>query len=127
MEKVTGIGGLFFRARDPAALAQWYQTHLGVPLTPSDYEGEPWQQQGGPTVFEPFPMNTQYFGTPERMWMVNFRVADLDAMVNQLRVAGVEVTVDPDTYPNGRFARLQDSEGNPIELWQLQGDAPGAA
>jgi len=62
MEKVTGIGGLFFRAREPAALARWYEAHLGVTMTPTDYVAEPWRQDAGPTVFAPFPEQTEYFG-----------------------------------------------------------------
>src|SRR2546428_9602422 len=88
MERVTGIGGLFFRARDPAALGQWYQEHLGVTLTPSSYEELPWQQEAGPTVFAPFPEGTEYFGDARRSWMVNFRVRNLDAMAAQLGAAG---------------------------------------
>jgi predicted enzyme related to lactoylglutathione lyase len=118
MERVQGIGGLFFRSRDPAALAAWYETHLGVKRTPTSYEELPWFQDAGPTVFAPFSADTDYFGRPEQGWMVNFRVRDLDAMVRQLQAAGIEVKVDPETYPNGRFARLHDPEGNPIELWQ---------
>jgi predicted enzyme related to lactoylglutathione lyase len=118
MERVQGIGGLFFRSRDPAALAAWYETHLGVTRTPTTYEETPWFQDAGPTVWGPFPADTDYFGRPEQGWMVNFRVRDLDAMVRQLQAAGIEVKVDPETYPNGRFARLHDPEGNPIELWQ---------
>jgi glyoxylase I family protein len=121
MEKVTGIGGLFFRARDPQTLAQWYNDHLGVPVVPSDYAKPPWQQQAGPTVYAPFPENTPYFGDASKLWMVNFRVNDLDAMVAQLKAAGIAVEVDPERYPNGRFARLHDPEGNPIELWQPEG------
>lgn len=125
MEKVTGIGGVFFRARDPKALQHWYQQHLGVTVTPANYEQLPWQQEAGPTAFEPFPHDTLYFGPPGKVWMINFRVRNLEAMVTQLRAAGVEVTVDPETYPNGRFARLHDPEGNPVELWEPQGrDAP---
>ena len=118
MEKVVGIGGLFFRAKDPAALGLWYQTHLGVTLTPTTYGAEPWQQEAGPTVFNPFPETTEYFGRQSQAWMVNFRVRDLDALVAQLRTAGVTVEIDKETYPNGRFARLHDPEGNPIELWE---------
>jgi glyoxylase I family protein len=125
MEKVTGIGGLFFRAKDPAALARWYQEHLGVALTPSSYKELPWLQEAGPTAFNPFPEATDYFGDSKQMWMVNFRVCDLDAMTAQLRAAGIAIDVDPQHYPNGRFARLHDPEGNPIELWQPAGrDAP---
>jgi glyoxylase I family protein len=118
MEKVLGIGGFFFRARDPRTLAQWYLDHLGVDITPETYDIEPWHQEGGATVFAPFPQDTDYFGRREQAWMINFRVRDLDAMVAQLESAGITVTVDPQMYPNGRFARIHDPEGNPVELWQ---------
>jgi len=85
MEKVTGIGGLFFRAQDPTALGRWYQEHLGVSLTPSSYEDLPWRQEAGPTAFSPFPETSEYFGDSKQVWMVNFRVRDLDAMVAQLQ------------------------------------------
>ena len=117
-ETVTGIGGLFFRAEDPVSLAEWYEAHLGVSPVPTDYEQEPWTQTAGPTVFAPFNKATTYFGDATNQWMVNFRVADLDRMVVQLREAGIEVEVDPEDYPNGRFARLNDPEGNPIQLWE---------
>ena len=118
MERVTGIGGLFFRAKDPAGLAQWYQQHLGVDLVPADYDQKPWSQEAGPTVFTPFASDTDYFGSMEKQWMVNFRVRNLDAIVAQLRAQNIEARVDPKTYPNGRFARLHDPEGNPVELWE---------
>ena len=125
MEKVLGIGGLFFRARDPQALAAWYHTHLGVPPIPANYDDPGWEQQAGPTAFAPFPADTKYFGDPASpqplQWMLNFRVAKLEAMLSQLRAAGIEVALDPEIYPNGRFARLHDPEGNPIELWQPAG------
>ncbi|MGD2131582.1 MAG: VOC family protein [Maricaulaceae bacterium] len=118
MEKVTGIGGVFFRAQDPDALAQWYLDNLGVDRVPSDYDTPAWRQAAGETVFAPFSADTEYFGRSEQQWMVNFRVADLDAMIAQLRANGNEVTVDSEVYPNGRFARTHDPEGNPIELWE---------
>ena len=118
MEKVTGIGGLFFRAHDPKALGRWYQQHLGISLTPSSYEDSVWQQQAGPTVFAPFAETSDYFGDAQKVWMVNFRVRDLDKIAAQLQAAGIAVKIDPQSYPNGRFARLHDPEGNPIELWQ---------
>jgi len=118
MEKVAGIGGLFFRAHNPKALGEWYQQHLGVALTPTSAGGSVWQQEGGPTAFSPFPETTEYFGDANKVWMVNFRVHDLDKMVAQLRAAGIEVK-DPESYPGiGRFTRLHDPEKNPIELWQ---------
>jgi hypothetical protein len=114
-QKVVGIGGLFFRARDPGSLARWYRDHLGIALTPSSYDQQPWRQEAGATAFAPFPEDTDYFGARERLWMVNFRVRDLAAMVAQLRASGITVNVDPTVYPNGRFARLYDLEGNPSE------------
>ena len=118
MEVVKGIGGLFFRTQDPSAVAKWYEQHLGIKLVPDTYEELPWLQEAGPTVFAPFAADTKYFGRDSQMWMVNFRVDDLDAMVAQLRTAGIEVDVEEETYPNGRFASLKDPEGNPIQLWE---------
>jgi glyoxylase I family protein len=110
-ERVLGIGGLFFRSRDPKKLTQWYQVHLGI-------DQPSWQQAAGPTAFNPFPIDTDYFGSKQQGWMVNFRVRSLDAMVAQLQKSNIEVKVDPEKYPYGRFARLHDPEGNPIELWE---------
>ncbi len=118
MERVTGIGGFFFRSEAPAALAAWYLENLGIDLTPQTYDTDPWRQEAGPTVFAPFGQTTEYFGRPEQMWMINFRVNDLDAMAAQLRANGIEVAVETESYPNGRFARLADPEGNPIQLWE---------
>lgn len=115
MEKVTGIGGLFFKARDPKALAEWYEHHLGVSQLPMGPGQTAWQQQAGATAFAPFPEDTKYFKKP---WMINFRVANLDRMVEQLKTLGIAVEVDAQAYPNGRFARLHDPEDNPIELWE---------
>jgi glyoxylase I family protein len=118
MEKVTGIGGFFFRAKDPKALALWYQQHLGILTIPTSDGETAWQQEAGATAFAPFPETSKYFGDPQKVWMLNFRVRDLDKMAAQLQAAGIEVKVDPESYPYGRFARLHDPEGNPIELWQ---------
>jgi glyoxylase I family protein len=118
MEKVLGIGGLFFRAKDAKKLAAWYETHLGIALTPTSYDGKPWMTEAGVTIFAPFAASSEYFGNPKQMWMVNFRVANLTAMVAQLTKAGIKVAVDDHDYPNGHFARLHDPEENPIELWE---------
>ena len=120
-ERVLGIGGLFFRSRDPAALAAWYQLHLGVDPVPTDYGHSPWRQSAGPTAFAPFPNDSGYIGPPEKQWMVNFRVRDLAAMAAQLTADGIAVKVYPKPFPNGRFAHLHDPEGNAIELWQPMG------
>ena len=117
-ESVAGIGGFFFRANDPKALAQWYQDHLGVLITPQKAGDPVWQQQSGPTSFTPFPEKTSYFGDSSKQWMINFRVGNLDRLAAQLQAAGITVKVDATTYPYGRFARLHDPEGNGIELWQ---------
>ena len=105
MQHVIGIGGLFFRSNDPAALSQWYKEHLGIDRVRGDYTEKPWSQAAGPTIFAPFPHDTGYFGGADKQWMINFRVADLDAMVEQLRAAKIDVSVDPKPYPNGGFAR----------------------
>jgi catechol 2,3-dioxygenase-like lactoylglutathione lyase family enzyme len=115
VERVTGIGGVFFRAKDPEALRAWYAEHLGV----VDPPGGVWRQEEGPTVFAPFSADTNYFGRPEQAFMVNFRVRDLGAMLAQLRAAGAEVeeqVVDEDGV--GRFGWAIDPEGNRIELWE---------
>jgi predicted enzyme related to lactoylglutathione lyase len=112
---VTGIGGVFFRANDPAALQDWYKTHLGVAVDGYD----PWIQQAGPTMFMPFSADTDYFPAAKQ-WMMNFRVTELDALLTTLRGAGIEVITNPDwdTPETGKFGRIQDPEGNPIELWE---------
>ena len=118
MQYITGIGGLFFRSKNPAPLGQWYKDHFGIDLVPGGYSQKPWLQEAGPTVFAPFPHDTEYFGRRDKQWMINFRVRDLDTMVKQLRAAKIDVSLNPETYPNGRFAGLHDPEGNPIELWE---------
>ncbi|WP_334183504.1 VOC family protein [Novosphingobium sp.] len=112
---VTGIGGFFFRARDPEALRAWYAEHLGVGSAPYGA----WDTQAGPSVFAPFPADTDYFPS-DRQWMLNFRVDDLDELCTRLLVAGIVVVTNPEwNMPGvGRFARIHDPEGNPIELWQ---------
>lgn len=126
MERVTGIGGVFVRSTDPEASARWYATHLGIDPAPESYDMPSWQQQAGSTVFAAMPAAADHFGSQDQSWAVNFRVVNLDAMVEQLRSRGVAVTVDTEVYPNGRFAELNDPDGNPIQLWQPDGaDLPG--
>jgi glyoxylase I family protein len=127
MERVTGLGGFFFRAPDPAALRAWYVGRLGVAPVPTDPAGASWRQEAGATACEPFPEDTGHFRDPAQRWMINFRVRDLEAMVHQRRNAGVPVEVAEQVYPYGRFARLADPEGNPIELWQPAGAKPAGS
>ena len=124
MERVTGIGGLFFPSPDPAALARWYAEHLGIDEVPTSYDGDAWSQQAGTTVFAPMEASEEFFSGPNG-FILNLRVADLDAMVAQLRAAGIEVSVDPEVYPNGVFASLTDPDGNPIQLWEPRGPGEG--
>lgn len=110
-----GIGGIFFRARDPEALQAWYRTHLGIGTADAWH----WVQQAGPTVFMPFARDTDYFPA-DRQWMINFRVSQLDTLLTALREAGIAVTTNAewDTPETGKFARIHDPEGNPVELWE---------
>ncbi len=114
MERVSGIGGYFFRAADPEALAAWYEANLGI----VGVGGAPWEQEAGMTVFAPFPADTDYFGRREQQTMLNFRVTDLDAMLAQLRAAGATVEDDVIDESYGRFGYAVDPEGNRFELWQ---------
>lgn len=114
---VTGIGGLFFRARDPKALAAWYKTHLGIDAGAMAV----WAQEEGPTVFAPFSADTDYFPA-DRSWMLNLRVEGLDDLAAALVAAGIAVErrAEWDMPGVGRFARLHDPEGLPIELWESE-------
>jgi predicted enzyme related to lactoylglutathione lyase len=118
MHKVSGIGGFFFRAKDTDALDRWYFESLGIDRVPMTEGGEAWRQEAGETAFTSMEGCVDQFGVSEAAWAINFRVPDLDGMVEQLRAAGTEVSVDPTTYSMGRFASLTDPEGNPIQLWQ---------
>ncbi|MEZ5409198.1 MAG: VOC family protein [Acidimicrobiales bacterium] len=119
MERVLGIGGFFFTSGQPERLARWYERHFGIVAPGESYDDPVWTQERGETVFAPF--GAEQAGSPHigpSGWGINFRVADLDAMVEQLQGAGIDVTVDPERYPNGRFAQLLDPDGNPVQLWQ---------
>jgi glyoxylase I family protein len=114
MQKVVGIGGVFFRAKGPKALSRWYEDVLGV-----DINDRTWVQERGQTVFAPFRADTDYFGIPDQQWMLCFRVNDLAAVLEQLRAAGITAIQKPEWNTEvGDFARIHDPEGNPIELWQ---------
>jgi predicted enzyme related to lactoylglutathione lyase len=125
IERVEGIGGFFFRAKDPRKLADWYEANLGVSRVPASSGAQPWRTSAGTTAFAPFKEDTSYFGDRRFQWMINFRVRDLTKMVAQLRERGITVEVDAEVYPNGRFARLSDPEGNPIQLWEPAGKDRG--
>ena len=121
LERVTAIGAVFFRARDPEALRSWYADNLG--FTDGGPDIPAWQPGLGQTVC-PFPEDTDYFGRREQTWMLNFKVRDLDAMLDQLRAAGAGVDDRVEDYDYGRFGWATDPEGNRFELWQPIPGAP---
>jgi predicted enzyme related to lactoylglutathione lyase len=120
MEKVTGIGGIFFKARHPGRLGDWYQKHLGLEIKDgcADFH---WRaadrpEQKGRTVWSAFPSDSDYFPSQA---MINYRVENLDRMLAQLRQAGIAIE-KTETFDYGRFAWLTDPEGNRIELWEAK-------
>ncbi|HEV7589727.1 MAG TPA: VOC family protein [Longimicrobium sp.] len=123
MEKVTGIGGIFFKTKEPKVLGQWYAEHLGIDV--QDWGGAhfPWRDAGDPeragsTVWSLFPADTKYLDPSTAPFMVNYRVADLDAMLAQLRAGGVDVDEKVDESEYGKFGWAMDPDGNRFELWQ---------
>jgi predicted enzyme related to lactoylglutathione lyase len=120
MAKVTGIGGVFFKSKsDPAALAAWYEKHLGMPL--EDFGGailrwpDDRAEDKGLTVWHIAAQGSQWFDAP---LMINYRVDDLVALLAQLRGGGVEVIQGPESHENGKFAWILDPDGNKVELWE---------
>lgn len=118
MERVTGIGGIFFKSSDPKALADFYRDNLG--MTPSFEHGVVFKEDGagGSTIWSPFAADTKYFEPSRAPFMINFRVRDLDKMLAQLRAAGVAVEDKIEDSDFGRFGWFMDPDGNRVELWQ---------
>ena len=123
MERVTGIGGIFFKSRDADGLKAWYREHLGIEPGTDGGGAFEWREIDAPerkgyTVWAPFPHDTQYFAPSDASFMINYWVRDLDRMLDQLRRAGVTVDERIEEQPYGRFAWAMDPEGNRIELWE---------
>jgi len=128
--RATGIGGVFFKAKDPAATAKWYREHLGIGLAPAgksptamqyhvfDWGGKDAQGAEGSTVFSIFPETTKYFDPTTAPYMINFRVANLDRLLTQLKAEGVTVEPKMEDESNGKFAWCIDPDGRRIELWE---------
>ena len=122
MARVTGIGGVFLKAKDPKALAAWYAQHLGIEI--ADYGGATmlWSDEvpagTGMTTWSLFPADTKYFGTGPQTAMVNYRVDDLDGILERLSSAGAKIDDKREEAEYGRFAWAFDPEGNRFELWQ---------
>ncbi len=124
MERVTGIGGIFFKARDPDQLSAWYREHLGIPVE-NGHADFTWRDRDRPeeigrTVWSLFPVETDYLGASPSPFMVNYRVANLDRILEQLRRGGIVVEKVED-YDYDRFAWITDPEGNRLELWEPKG------
>ena len=119
MAKVIGLGGIFFKSRDPAALAAWYARHLGLEL--EAWGGVRFAEDGsraGYVTWAPFPADTGYFGPTDRSYMVNFRVDDLAGLLDRLRAEGVEVDERTEQGEYGAFGWITDPDGTRVELWQ---------
>ncbi|MEO5722218.1 MAG: VOC family protein [Chthoniobacterales bacterium] len=125
MERVLGVGGIFFKANDPEKLAEWYRKHLGVPV--EEWGGASFQEGAAAErtprrqshlVWSPFAADTTYFAPSEKSFMINFRVHDLDALLAQLRSEGVNVEEKTEESEFGKFGWLMDPEGTRIELWE---------
>jgi predicted enzyme related to lactoylglutathione lyase len=123
MKRVTGIGGIFFKARDPKALGAWYKDHLGIDVQPWGGAAFDWNTRDNPsgvgtTAWSLFPADTKHFAPSDAPFMINYRVADLQGLLAELRSAGVKVDDKVDESEYGKFGWVLDPEGNKIELWQ---------
>ena len=122
MEKVTGIGGIFFKCKDPKKIKEWYKTHLG--LNTNEYGATfEWREESdstkkGSTQWSPFAETTKYFEPSTKDFMINYRVADLEVLVEELKKEGVTIVDKIETYDYGKFVHIIDMEGNKIQLWE---------
>jgi predicted enzyme related to lactoylglutathione lyase len=122
MKKVTGIGGIFFKCKDPKQLKEWYHKHLGLNTNPYgasfEWYEEPDSSKKAQTQWTPFDEKTKYFQPSEKDFMINYRVENLEALVEQLQKDGVTIVDKIETYDFGKFIHIMDAEGNKIELWE---------
>lgn len=119
MKRVIGIGGVFIRAENPKALAEWYQTHLDIDFAGKTYTDFSFaEREKGWTAFSLFAADTQYFAPSEKQFMINLRVENLSALLDTLRAEGVHVFDETETGDYGKFGWILDLEGNKIELWE---------
>ncbi|MDP2388026.1 MAG: VOC family protein [Bacteroidota bacterium] len=126
MKKVTGIGGIFFKCKDPKKITEWYQKHLGLNTNPYGatfewYEGAD-STKKGQTQWTPFAETTKYFEPSTKDFMINYRVENLVELVEQLKKEGVTIVDKIETYDYGKFVHILDAEGNKIQLWEPTGE-----
>ena len=122
MKKVTGIGGIFFKCKNPKAINEWYKLHLGFDTTPYGTTFE-WNDANdmtkkGLTQWNPFPDDTKYFAPSEKDFMINYRVDDLEGLVEELKKENVTIVDAIETFDYGKFVHILDPEGNKIQLWE---------
>lgn len=122
MKKVTGLGGIFFKCKDAAAMNEWYAKNLGLPTTKYGTMFQ-WREMENPekegtTVWNTFPDTTKYFEPSTKDFMINYRVENLEALVAELKTAGVTIVDEIKAYDYGKFVHILDPEGNAIELWE---------
>jgi predicted enzyme related to lactoylglutathione lyase len=122
MKRVTGIGGIFFKCKDPKALKEWYKTHLGIDVNEygATFEWKDIAESNpkGSLTWSPSPETTKYFEPSTREFMINYTVADLEALVTELKKEGVEILDEIAVYDFGKFVHILDLEGNKVELWE---------
>jgi predicted enzyme related to lactoylglutathione lyase len=121
-KRVTGIGGIFFKCKDPKMMSEWYKTHLGLDANPYGatfewYEGADGKKKGQ-TQWAPFPEKTKYFEPSTKDFMINYRVENLEALVEELKKEDVTIVDKIETYDYGKFIHILDAEGNKVELWE---------
>ena len=122
MKKVTGIGGIFFKCKDPRKMTEWYHTHLGLNTNPWGatfewYEGAD-STKKGQTQWTPFSETTKYFEPSTKDFMINYRVENLEALIEELKKNGVTIVDTLETAEYGKFIHILDAEGNKVELWE---------
>lgn len=122
MKRVTGIGGIFFKSKDPQKITEWYQKHLGLNTNPYGATFEWYESQDnarkGQTQWTPFPETTTYFEPSRQDFMINYRVENLEALVEELKKEGVTIVDEIEKYDYGKFVHILDGEGNKVQLWE---------
>lgn len=122
MKRVTGLGGIFFKCKDPQKMTEWYQKHLGLNTNPYGAVFE-WYENSdstekSETQWTPFPETTDYFAPSSKDFMMNYRVENLEMLVEELKKEGVAIVDEIETYDYGKFVHILDAEGNKVELWE---------